>query len=149
MESVNFIISAIAVFISIIVAVCDFRLNCRINRLNMEADIFQKIFFDYLIHKFPEAQQNIKNTPSGLTGTGMLEDELNNLRKDALFFFYHDDVFYSKLCNKLQLLEDKVVRSNDRKMSEIDYHMFTDELKKYITEIYELVMNQYEGIKKR
>ena len=113
----------------------------------MEAEIYQKVFFDYLIHKIPKAQQNIKNTSKGLTGTDILEDELNNLRQEALFFLYKDESFYKELCKKLQSLEDKVVKANNKKMDEMQYHIFIDDVKESIKDIYSCVMKKYEGTK--
>lgn len=145
-EYLELVIAILAIIISIVVGICDFRLNCKLNKLNMESEIYQKIFFDYFIHKIPKAQQNIKNTSNGLTGTSILEEELNNLRQEALFFLYKNEPFYKKLCKKLQLLEDKVVTANEKKMDETKYHMFIDEVTEEIKDIYSLVMNQYEGL---
>lgn len=144
-DIIELVLAGLAIIISIIVAVCDFRINCKINRLNMEAEIYQKIFFEYLIHKIPKAQQNIRNTNAGLTGTDLLEDELNNLRQEALFFLYEDEPFYRELCKKLQSIEDRVVNAHNKKMDETQYHIFVDEVKESIKNIYSFVMKKYEG----
>lgn len=61
-EYIELSISAIAILISIIVGVCDFRLNFKLNKINMESEIYQNIFFEHFIHKIPQAQHNIRNT---------------------------------------------------------------------------------------
>lgn len=147
LDIIECMLAAVAIVISIVVAVCDFRINCKINKLNMEAEIYQKVFFDYLINKIPRAQQNIKNTVTGLTGTDLLEEELNNLRQEALFFLYEDEAFYKELCKKLQDLEDTVIKANDKKMDETKYHMFIEDVKESIKDVYVLVMKKYEGLR--
>ncbi|SFQ38037.1 hypothetical protein SAMN02910358_01826 [Lachnospiraceae bacterium XBB1006] len=143
----DLIFSGLALLISLGVAICDYRINIKINKLNMEAEIYTKVFFKYFIEIIPQAQQNIKNTANGLTGTDMLENGLNDLRKEALFFYYHDEAFYKKLCSKLQSLEDKIIKANNGIMDEVKYHLFSEEVRKDIAGIYTLVMNKYEGLK--
>ena len=147
LDAIECVLAAVAIIISIGVAVCDFRINCKINKLNMEAEIYRKIFFDYLINRIPKAQQNIRNTARGLTGTDLLEVELNNLRQEALFFLYKDEAFYKELCKKLQDLEDRVVEANEKIMDEHKYHMFFEDVKKSIKDVYDLVMQKYEGLR--
>ena len=146
-EYIELSISAIAILISIIVGVCDFRLNFKLNKINMESEIYQNIFFEHFIHKIQQAQHNIRNTQEGLTGTDALEEELNNLRHEALFFLYKDELFYKKLCGKLQKLEDNVINANNIRMNDEEYSLFFDRLKENIKEIYSLVMNKYEGLR--
>lgn len=146
-DNIELFLSLIAIFISFGAVIYETKHNSKINKLNMESEIYKNIFFKYFIYKIPKAQQNIKNTTSGLTGTNKLETELNKLRHEALFFLYRDEAFYRELCNHLQSLEDYIVRSNNTCMNEAEYNYFFNEVKNSIKNIFNLVMNKYEGLK--
>ena len=79
-----------------------------------------------------------------LCDTDSLIDELNSMRRDSLFFKYHDKVFYENIHSKLQNLEDKLTKKSDL-MDGDEYAEFISELNEDIGDIYVTINNKYMG----
>lgn len=89
------ILSIVAILISVAAIVIEWVEAKQNIRIGLEADYFSKIYQEYLMKKLPEARRLIRlNNDGKLCDTDSLIDELNNMRRDSLFFKYHDKIFY-------------------------------------------------------
>lgn len=58
-DTVTFLLSIIAIIISIGVAITESKRELRMNRLNIEAEYFSQIYKDFLIEKIPKARRRL------------------------------------------------------------------------------------------
>lgn len=145
--SLELILSIIAIVISVVVAIVEYLSNKKYNVLNLEAEIYKTIFFDYLIKEIPQGRQYIHYNNEKLSDTDKLTDALNNLRRDSLFFKYKDKDFYDKIKTITQELEDLLVKSEDGTMDIDSFIAFTKELNEKMESLYSCIMNKYSGQK--
>lgn len=143
--SVEMILSILALAISIITAIIEYVWNKAINITNLESEFYKNIYFDYLMKKIPEARQEIRYNNGKVCDVVKLTDVLNDMRQDSLFFKYKDKGFYNSLKQKLQNLEDYLVKSNDKEMDADDFVEFNSEINCKIEEIYDFIMKKYKG----
>lgn len=146
--TLELILAIIAIVVSIISVVVQCFFSQKNNRTNLEADFFKDIYGDYLMKTIPEARQVIHYSNNMVTDTDDLSEVLNDIRQSSLFFKYKDKTYYQLLCNKLQLLEDKLVKKTGY-MKDDDYADFILEINKDIEEIYDIIMKKYIGKKVR
>lgn len=141
------ILSIVAILISVAAIVIEWVEAKQNIRIGLEADYFSKIYQEYLMKKLPEARRLIRlNNDGKLCDTDSLIDELNNMRRDSLFFKYHDKIFYKNIRSKLQNLEDKLTKKSDV-MDGDEYAEFISELNEDLGDIYVTINNKYMGKK--
>lgn len=139
-------LSILAIIISIGSLFFEYFWNQKINRTNLEADFFKNIYGEYLMKEIPEARQFFHYNNHELSGTDDLIEVLNKIRQSSLFYKYKDKDYYNVLCNKLQDLEDKLVKKTG-KISDDDYADFIQEVNNDIETIYDIIMKKYIGKK--
>lgn len=141
---IEFLLSVIAIIISIGSIFFEYFWNQKINRTNLEADFFKDIYGVYLMKKIPEARRIIHYNNNNISDTDDLIRVLNEIRQDSLFYKYKDKDYYKLLCKNLQGLEDKLVEKTGR-MSDDDYAEFIQEINTDIENIYDIIMRKYVG----
>lgn len=119
-------LSIIAIVISVITIFIEFYGNQRVNRINLEANFYEKIYNEFLINKIPNARNAITYNNNIVSGVDELIDVLNDMRRKSLFFKYKEEKFYNILCKKLQDLENELVRKSDLKLDSDDYCKFVE-----------------------
>lgn len=143
--SPEIIISIIALVISIISIIFEYVSTQRSIRVNLEAYYYKSIYEDYLIIKIPKARQLIKYNENILSDVNPLIKELNDMRRDSLFFKYKDKKFYEEIREQLQSLEDKLVTHSGKMMDHDQFVEFTKGLNSDIEGIYETINKKYLG----
>lgn len=144
--TLELVLSVLAIIISILSVLFEYFWNQKINRTNLEADFFKDIYGEYLMRKIPEARNVIHYNNQIVSDTEDLINVLNDIRQASLFFKYKDKDYYKTLCEKLQGLEDKLVKKSG-KMSDDDYAEFIREINQDIEGIYDIIMKKYIGKK--
>jgi len=148
MISLELLLSIVAIIISIGSIFFEYFWNQKINRTNLEADFFKDIYGEYLMRRIPEARNVIHYNAQKVSDTDDLINVLNDIRQASLFYKYKDKIYYKMLCEKLQGLEDTLVKRTG-KMSDDDYAEFIQEINTDIEAIYDIIMKKYIGKKIR
>ncbi|MDT2872880.1 hypothetical protein P7H79_05790 [Lactococcus lactis] len=114
-------------------------------KIDLKSLFYKDIYWEYLIKKIPESRNFVKHSAieNKITGTDKITDELNNIRRDSLFFKFTDKTFYDGICEKLENLEDKYVKAD--KMILAKYNEFNKEVDIMLTEIYDMITSKYTG----
>lgn len=146
--TLELILSVIAIVVSVGSVFFEYYWNQKINRTNLEADFYRDIYGKYLMEDIPKARIEICHCDGTLSGTDELIDVLNNIRHASLFFKFQNKQYYTSLCNKLQGLEDKLVKKTGR-MDRDTYENFLEEINKDLEDIYHIMMKKYVGKKTR
>lgn len=148
MEIAALIISIIAIVVSVVTAVNDNRRDMKINQINLSAIYFQEIYKDHLIYKIPKARREMRIGPDRkLADTEKLIKELNDVRKDSLYYYYSDRPFYDELVNRLRMLEDYIVTSEVRNFNNEGKKDFFDQVEDDLKKIYSYIVEYYYGKK--
>lgn len=139
------IISILAIGGSFFTVFWQGRQNASRQKIDLESVFYKDIYWDYLIKKIPESRDFVKHNgvENRITGTDNIIDDLNNIRRDSLFFKFTDENFYEEICEKLQNLEDKYVKAD--KMILAKYDQFNIEVDQMLTEIYDIITSKYTG----
>lgn len=136
------IISIIALVVALVTAIFSYVQNKKINKVNIEANMLLDVYREYLLDDIPKARRYIHYSNKNiLSGTSYLVDVLNEIRRASLFFMYKDPEFYTKLCNALQGLENKLIEKEGF-LSVDDFCQFDDDVDKSIKIIYDLIMKE-------
>jgi len=142
---IELILSIIAIVISLLAIAFEFLGNQRINRINLEANFYEKIYNEFLINDLPNARNKLVYNNNIVTGVETLIDILNDVRRKSLFFKYRDEKFYNKLCSLLQGLEDELVKKSDIRLENEEFCKFIEYVKESMEKIYDFIISKYTG----
>lgn len=146
MDVIALLLSLAAIVVSIVVALSEHDLNLKINRINLAATYFDEIYKEHLVYKIPKARRYLRfglnNKPKD---TQYLIDELNDIRKESLYFCYVNPKFYNGLVDKLRKLEDYLIVSEDKTFLGDQQLNFFKQVHYYINEIYKHITAEYVG----
>ncbi|MDG4984413.1 hypothetical protein OGZ51_09685 [Lactococcus lactis] len=139
------IISILAILGSFFTVFWQGRQSANRQKIDLESIFYKDIYWDYLVKKLPESRNFVQHNTveNRITGTDNIIDELNNIRRDSLFFKFTNENFYEEICEKLQNLEDKYVKAD--KMILEKYDEFNLEVDEMLTEIYDMITSKYTG----
>lgn len=146
MTTISTILSIIAILVSIYNVYSQNELSKNINRKNLDALYFNRIYCKALIYKIPKARRKLHiDQDGGLVNDGELREVLNDIRNDSIYYSYIDKKFYDKLVAKLQDLEDYIVRAGNSKIlgeTQCDFH---NEIQIKISNIYNCINDHYKN----
>ena len=146
MDLAALIISILAFVLSILVAIAESKRDYKITKISIEFEFYREIYKDHLIKKIPEARRYMWISKDGyLKDAQPLIDELNEIRRDSLYFLYNNKPFYSKLKKKLQKLEDYLIHSETEVLIGEDQTAFLSGVQDQINGIYEVISQAYCG----
>ena len=146
MEIAALIISILAFALSICVAIAESKRDYKITKISVEFEFYREIYKDHLIKKIPEARRYMWISKDGfLKDAQPLIDELNEIRRDSLYFLYNNKTFYCKLKGKLQKLEDYLIQSETKVLIGEDHTAFLGSVQDQLNGIYELISQAYCG----
>ncbi len=104
------IVAAAMSLVSIIVSVMAMRQTTNINKTNLQAEYFQKVFFEYIIEKIPEKSKNLRYVGTRLDSNYReLVDIVMEMVQKSSFFAYAKQDFYINLKEKCKELEDIIL----------------------------------------
>lgn len=146
MDVAALIISILAFLLSILVALAESKRDYKITKISIEFEFYREIYKDHLIKKIPEARKYMWISKDGyLKDSQPLIDELNEIRRDSLYFLYNNKSFYSKLKKKLQKLEDYLIKSEAALLVGEEQTAFLDSIQEQLNGIYEVISQAYCG----
>lgn len=107
------IIAAIAVLISlvsIIISVITMKQTTDINKTNLQAEYFQKNFFDYIVEKIPDKAKALRYSGGKLdVNYTELINVVMDMVQESKFFSYAKQDFYIELKQRCKDFEDVVL----------------------------------------
>ena len=146
MDWAALIISLLALLLSVYVAIAESKRDYKITKISIEFEFYREIYKEHLIKNIPEARNYMRIDKEGrLKDAQPLIDELNKIRRDSLYFLYNNKPFYMKLKNKLQTLEDYVIKSEEKLLMGEDQMFFWNSIQNQLNGIYEVISQAYCG----
>ncbi len=141
------ILSVIAIIISVVSAIFQWKRESHFNKVNLEADYFKELYKEHLLKNLPKKRLLLHFKNGILCDMDGLLDELNSIRQNSLYFYYVDAKFYMELKNVLQDLEDYLIECgnqviSDKENQEIVFQEIQEKLKK----LYDVLMKRYYGV---
>ncbi len=104
------LIAAAISLVSIVISVLAMRQTTNINKTNLQAEYFQKIFFDYIVEKIPDKAKNLRYAGKKLDGNYReLIEVVMEMVQESKFFSYAKQDFYIELKQKCEDFEDVVL----------------------------------------
>lgn len=145
MEKISLLLSILALIISVAVAYYQNRKENERNKTNLWADYFNTIYKEHLIYKIPESRNYLQFVDNKLIGTEKLIFELNQIRKDSVFFRYNNNSYYVKLKTLLQNLEDYIVKTEEKAFEGGEQTDVMNRIELELDGIYDLISTAYVG----
>ena len=146
MDIAALIISVIALVTSVIVACVEYYRDFKITTINLEFEFYKEIYMEHLIKKIPRARDVIWIDEGYMVrDTQMLLDELNEVRRDSLYFMYNNKGFYQELKESLQELEDYIVSSEGKVILTNEQGVFFQKIQIGLDKIYRIISDAYNG----
>lgn len=149
MEKISIVISIIALIISFFSPLFEYWWSKKLNKINIEAEYFDKVYTDFLMIQLPEARLKISYIEESIGGIDDYIDTLRNMRKKSIYFKFANETFYQSLLKKIQELENLIVLSSGKKCEANEYANFTLEFDKLERSIYNCICNGHLGKKER
>ncbi len=140
MEVLSLVLSALSLLGTIILTIWGVKVTIKLNQINLNSNICEKIFDEYLIKSIPQARSFLDfDKNNKFIGANKLQDVLRNIRKDCLYFRYYDKKFYKKLDEAIQDLEDLLVSNMKNKIDKIKQNDILNSIEEKISNIYNII----------
>lgn len=145
-EILAIVMSVISLIISTVIAVIQYSQQKSIHQASLNSKYHDEIFLEHLIHKIPEARRYIRFNDAGkLDDTVKFTDELNQMLKGALYYKYNEKVFYRKLKDIIQDIEDYVMDCGNKSYEHEEQAEVYTKIQEKLESMYKLINNQYLG----
>ncbi len=145
MNNAALIISILSLAGTIVFAIWNIVNTKKINDINLEAEISKDIIKEYLTDIFPKAVSKIHFKKRVMSGIEPLQNALNDLRKQLIFYKYCDEKFFRGLKEKTQALEDYIVLKEGHRFDYDRQNEIREEVRCQMKEIYQLLKNKYKN----
>lgn len=145
LSTIAIIVSIISIIVSAITAFVAYRQNVKLNRINMKARYYEKIFDEYLIKKIPQARKYLRFDKNRLVDSQQLSEALSALLNDSLYFKYDDREFYKKLKQLIQEIEDYVLECGNSVYEPEEQAQVYIEIQNKLEKLYRYINDNYTG----
>ena len=145
LDIIAIIISVIAILASVICAVIAFIQNYKINKINMKAGYYNKIFDSYLIEKIPMSYRYLIFKDNKLSDSDKISDVLSDLLKDILYFKCTDRKFYEVLKKSIEEIEDYILECGNRQFIQDEQGKVFENIQEKLENLYAIINNSYIG----
>ncbi len=145
LDIIAIIISLIAILASVICAVIAFIQNYKINKINMKAGYYNKIFDSYLIEKIPMSYRYLIFKDNKLSDSDKISDVLSDLLKDILYFKCADRKFYEVLKKSIEEIEDYILECGNRQFIQDEQGKVFENIQEKLENLYAIINNSYIG----
>lgn len=144
-DNLSLVFSIIAIGISVVALVIEYRRDYKINAINLEAEYFSEIYKEHLIKNIPYARREICFVHNKLVGTTRMIALLKTILQDSYYYNYKDKRYYDDLKNKIQLFEDYLCNNTEHQFDSEEQTDVLNKIRKYIEDIYSCIGNQLIG----
>lgn len=146
LSTIAIVVSIISIIVSAITAFVAYRQNVKLNRINMKARYYEKIFDEYLIKKIPQARKYLRfDNNNRLVDSQQLSEALSALLNDSLYFKYDDREFYKKLKQFIQEIEDYVLECGNSVYEQEEQAQVYIEIQNKLEKLYRYINDNYTG----
>ena len=143
MEKVALIFSIMSLATSISLTIWQIITTIKINKINLQSSVCEKIFDEFLITTIPQARKYIKFDCKGkFTGGEKINHVVVQMKKSSLYFMYNDKKFYTNLESKMTELEDYIASLMDKEFDSIKHAEIYNKIDELIKELYRLIENK-------
>lgn len=139
------VVSAISIIVSIITAIFAYKQQTRLNRINMRAKYFEKIFDEYLIEYIPKARKYLRFENNKLVDSEQLCQTLSDLLNASLYFRYENGEFYKELKTQIQSIEDYVLKCGNQNYEQEEQGKVFEEIHNKLSGLYKYINDNYVG----
>lgn len=143
--STSDILALIAIIVSLGSAAYQWYLDSHMNQVNLESEYFKSLYSKHLLYDLPIARKYIRFDQNKLVDIDLLIDELNSIRNDSLFFKYADIDFYTDAKIVLQQLEDYLIDSSQRVLTDEEQKTVLEQIEIKLKSVYRTFGNKYIG----
>ena len=143
--STSDILSLIAIIVSLGSAAYQWYLDSHMNQVNLESEYFKSLYSKHLLYDLPIARKYIRFDQNKLVDIDLLIDQLNSIRNDSLFFKYADIDFYTDAKIVLQQLEDYLIDSSQRVLTDEEQKTVLEQIEIKLKSVYRTFGNKYIG----
>lgn len=137
------IIAIIALAVSVVAAAYEIYLNRKINTINLNSYYFNEIYREHLINKIPKARKYISISNNKVVGCKYMIKEMQALQSDSLYYKYMDRVYFKKLKNNAQILEEYLIECDKKMFVGEEQTDFFNNLATYLEKLYEVINEKY------
>jgi len=116
------------------------------HKTTLASAFFASIFQDYLIRKIPNSREKICFENRKIKGHETLVDNLNELRREILYFKYADNKFFLVLQKELQNLENYIVDAMNSEHDSADQIKFLTTVDEKIEKIFVRINKRHCGM---
>ena len=145
LDIIAIIISVIAILASVICAVIAFIQNYKINKINMKAGYYNKIFDSYLIEKIPMSYRYMIFKDNKLYDSDKISDVLSDLIKYIFYFKCADRKFYEVLKKSIEEIEDYILECGNRQFIQDEQGKVFENIQEKLENLYAIINNSYIG----
>ena len=129
MEVGALVLSIVSLIATVLIAIWQICITIKINKINLNSNICEKIFDKYLIVDIPFNRRKLKfDCNEVLTGWDSFNKILVDMKRDSLYFKYNDEFFYNKLTNCLTELEDYITSQINKRIDSTEHSKIFDEI---------------------
>lgn len=139
------ILSALSIVSSIVCFIFTFLQNKKINKINMNARIYNEIFDIFLIERIPKARTYLRFENNKLVDSEQLSDTLTDLLNTILYFRYADKKFYELLHTQIQDIEDFVLECGNKQFVQEEQGRVFNQIQDKLEILYKTVNDNYIG----
>lgn len=137
------ICSVITAGLALVVSYLGWKTAKKAEKVNHEFALFQGVYQDHLVYKLPAARSQIQVTQNGvISGVDGFIQELNEIRKDSLYFQYANPNFFEQLRNCLWGLEDYLTLLEGPLVNEARLD-FEETINKKMIHIYKCILQRF------
>ncbi|MGM0260462.1 hypothetical protein [Enterococcus sp. AZ102] len=146
---INFLKINFLPLVAILISIISLRQSHKSTVVNLEAKYSDDIFKNYLLKEIPNNLEKItfKNEKINSSGIDDMCELLVSIRKNSIYYKYHDSDFYEDLSEKLVEIEDFLVEKGNDKFTESNFKKFSKELNERIHSFYSIIHNNHVGKK--
>ena len=151
-EIISIVCSSVALAISIFIPIIKFLVSLRLSRKTRENDMqtfyFCKIFDEYLIEKIPATRSRLSFHDGKLERSYQdLVDVICKLKHKVYFYSFQNNNFYITFTEKLNDLEDYIIKLADKSnVSEQSFHF--NQIDQKIANLYNYIFEFQAKLKK-
>lgn len=140
------ILSGISVLAFVVLTIKTISQNNKINNINMNARLYDRIFDDFLINRIPKERTYLRfDEENKLVDSEGFCEALTDLKQSLLYFRYAQNEFYKCICKKIDELEEYIMKKgNERSVQEEQGAVF-NKIQEYLEDIYETIYSRYIG----
>lgn len=146
MDIAAFIISVLSFIGTFVVLIIESLHTKKINDINLSSRYFSSLFDDILLNQIPDKRRKISiNYNKELVGIEDLQKVIVSLRKKCYFYYHTDKIFYDKINNLVQELEDYMLVKSQQKIEAPQDVEVLDSIDEKIGKIYKEMDEKYKN----